>query len=153
MMKYVFILAFIGVSLFASIQTSGIGFDYDNATHEERADWLTNQASITNGAFSKAIRQRHGINAAIEVTGIYPTGSSGLRGDIQLKYADVRSRKVAYRQQLKTLFCPTYEKLPIADHELRVVINMKDINGDQMTQFTLTPNECAKQVAKLEAKA
>lgn len=152
MMKYVFILAFIGVSLFASIQTSGIGFDYENATQEERSEWIANQASITRGAFVNAIKNRHGMNAAIKITSLVPSGTAALRGDVRLEYANAKGRKHAYRNELKTLFCPAYIKMPMADHDLRVIINMKDINDNQLTQFTLTNAECEKHMAKAEAK-
>jgi len=148
MMKYVFILAFFAVTLFASIQTSGIGFDYDNATTQERVEWLDTQVSITNTSFKKALRAKYGYSSAIKILSMEPSMGRSIQAVLTLDYADARRNAGKLKTELKAVFCPRYAKLPIADHDLTVLFTMKDIDLRRVGRFSITHNDCKRYLDK-----
>lgn len=144
MMKYVFILAFLGVTLYASIESSGIGFDYDNATREERTEWLDNQAPITKLSLAKGLRTKYGYNSAIKIASMEALNGRSLKSVLALSYADARKNARRLKVELRDVFCPRYNKLPIADHGLIVLVMMKDLNQVNVGQFTLGTQDCRR---------
>lgn len=146
-MKYVFILAFLGTTLYASIKTSGIGFDYANATRAERIEWLTYQAEITQSNLNKALRSKHGYNTPFKVTPL------SLQGEVYEGYLDsslIMSRVDAMRKRedLLLTLCPRFQKLPVADHDRRVLLTMLNIGDENVGRLTVSNDECDRASAK-----
>ena len=143
MMKYVFILAFLGTSAYASIQTSGLGFDYEAAAPEERLAFMEKQGDLMERRMKKVLVNRYGYSTAIKVKSVTArTGS--LSAIINLDYSDKLSSYHKTREKLNELFCPEYVKMPISDHNLKVLVDMKDINGSRAGRFMLTQHDCVE---------
>jgi hypothetical protein len=143
MMKYVFILAFLGASAYASIQTSGLGFDYSAATPEARLEFMQKQGDLMERRMKKALNAHYGYSTAITVKSVTAkTGS--LSAILNLDYSDKLSSYHKTREKLTELFCPEYVKMPISDHNLKVLVDMQDINGRRAGRFMLTQQDCAE---------
>ena len=145
MMKYVFILAFIAVSLYASIITSGIGFDYENATPEERVIWIENQSQITETSFRKALRSKYGYGSPLTIKAAENASNTTEEMTITFAHAEVRKTAQSMRGELRELFCPRYEKLPLSDHGLAVMLRLEDVDGKVATRMSISKQECEKQ--------
>ena len=125
-MKYLFILAFLGATLYASIKTSGIGFDYASATRAERIEWLTYQAEITQSNLNKALRSKHGYNTPFKVTPL------SLRGEVYEGYLD--SSLIMSRVD--------------ANHDRRVLLTMLNVGDENVGRLTDSNDECDRTIAK-----
>jgi hypothetical protein len=145
MMKYVFIIAFIAVSIYASIITSGIGFDYENATPEERVAWIETQADITETSFRKALQTKYGYGSPLTIKSTKSSSSMTVEMTITLALAEVRKTAQSMRGDLRELFCPRYAKLPLSDHGLAVMLRLEDMDGKVATRMTISAPECEKQ--------
>lgn len=150
MMKYVFILAFLGATLYASIKTSGIGFDYDAATRSERVQWLEYQSEITSSNLNKALRRKHGYYTPFEVTPLYVKGES-YEGDLTSTAGMSRTDAIRKRTELLLTLCPQFQKLPIADHDRRVLLTMRDVSGQNVGRMTVSNSECNRAFANAGA--
>lgn len=143
MMKYVFILAFLGTSAYASIQTSGLGFDYEAAAPEERLAFMEKQGDLMERRMKKVLTSHYGYSTAIKVESMEAkTGS--LSAIMTLDYSDKLSAYHKTREQLTELFCPEYVKMPLADYNLKVLVDMKDINDRRAGRFMLTQHDCVE---------
>ncbi|MEL7232431.1 MAG: hypothetical protein AAGJ85_07970 [Pseudomonadota bacterium] len=152
MMKYVFILAFLGTSLYASIKTSGIGFDYENATRAERVEWLEYQSDITTSNLNKALRGKHGYNTPFVVTPLSLKGE-GFEGDLTSTKAMTRMDAFGERKDLLLTLCPRFQKLPIADHDRQVLLTMRNVDGLNVGRVTVSNGECDRALAKAAQEA
>jgi len=148
MMKYVFILAFLGVTLYASIESSGIGFDYENASKEERTEWLDTQVAITKASLARELRAKYGYNSPIKITDMEAANGRSLKSVLSLSYVDARQEAYRLKRELREVFCPRYNKLPIADHGLVVMISMQDLDQKNVGRLTLGPQDCRRYLAE-----
>lgn len=149
MMKYVFILAFLGTSLYASIKTSGIGFDYEAATREERVEWLEYQADLTQSNLNKALRAKDGYNTPFEVTPLVVKGE-GYEGDLRSTLSMKRTEAFRKRDELLQTLCPRYQKLPIADHNRQIRLTMRNVSGNNVGRVGLSNSACERALARHE---
>ncbi|MEM7494459.1 MAG: hypothetical protein AAF296_13850 [Pseudomonadota bacterium] len=147
MMKYVFILAFLGTTLYASIKTSGIGFDYENATRDERIDWLRYQADITESNLNKALRGKHGYNTPFVVKPLMLKGE-GYEGELNTTRAMTRMEAISERSDILLTLCPRFQKLPIADHDRQVLLTMRNVDGLNVGRITVSNGHCDRALQK-----
>lgn len=145
MMKYVFILAFLCTSLYASIKTSGIGFDYEAATREERVEWLKYQAELTTENLNKALRGTYGYNTPFEVAPLTVKDET-YEGDLTSILTITRSGAYHKRKELYPILCPRFQKLPVADHDRKIILKMRDVHGQKVGLMTVSISECARAV-------
>ncbi|MEM8617576.1 MAG: hypothetical protein AAGF20_11665 [Pseudomonadota bacterium] len=142
MMKYVFLLAFLCTSLYASIQSSGISFDYENATREERMAWMDHQIALVDKRFARTLSRKYGLNNVIKIEDTKRQGSRAIRTTIKMMMQASHQEGARYATEMAELFCKQYMPLPLADHSIPVQVAIHDIGGRQVARTIIRPSTC-----------
>ena len=142
MMKYVFLLALIGVVVYASVQDREPEFDFANATLKERTVYMQSQTDRVKSELNSGLRRQFGVlrsfsvgtvrlsrggyMATIPFTEDPPTGNFGKK----------------FKRELSEALCRSYVNTSSAENKISISVLLTSEGNTPEGQVTLSTAAC-----------
>ncbi len=142
MMKYVFILAFVGLCVYATFFDPSAKFDYETANEEARVDWLSGQLKRTDSKINRALSLQYGYFSKTEITAIEVVSGTRLRAILQVGDVTGSWMTSTQKRELQDTLCSVYETLPLARNKVQVQARLKTKKDTFSGRLLLDPRTC-----------
>ena len=141
MMKYVFLLAFIGAVIYASVQEEEPEFEFVSASVVERTEYLNRQKGVVKSQLNSALRSRWGILRDFRVDEVI-VNRGGYTASLLFKEQLGSKMDRGFQSELLEAFCRNYLKTKTAEHKISIAVLLNDENRRPQGQIILSSSSC-----------
>lgn len=155
-MKFFIMLAGVGVAVMAFISMASLGpppFDYDNATMEERQEWLDKQAAVFKKSarfFLPSGRGPSALNFFLDDVETDPAAKQ-MKLNIRVDVPYGASVSTPPQHKMMATMCKSYVKTALHREAVRMAVEFKSKKHGTLTRLTVSPSRCEMALANESA--